>query len=107
MASTAQDGLGGTDSQWKWWFDGHLRFLDDTDGFHQSIVRPGIGRKIGGNWTGWAGYGWIHTSPILGDDYDEHRLWQQLAWSHNLGPWTFALRHRLEQRLGETGDDLG
>ena len=107
LAIFGQDDLRGPKGKWKWWFDGHLRFLEDTDGFNQSIVRPGIGRKIGGNWTAWAGYGWIHTSPIAGDDYDEHRLWQQLTWFHNLGSWTFALRPRLEQRLVETGDDLG
>lgn len=27
----------------RWWYDGHLRLRDDSGGFNQSIVRPGIG----------------------------------------------------------------
>lgn len=91
----------------KWWFDGHARFLDDTDGFHQSIVRPGIGLALTENAAAWAGYGWIRTTPISGADFDEHRIWQQITWSRSFDPFTFALRSRLEQRFLETGDDAG
>jgi len=61
LATFGQDRLGGEGSKWKWWFDGHLRFFDDADGFYQSIARPGIGRAINDHWTAWTGYGWIHT----------------------------------------------
>jgi hypothetical protein len=91
----------------KWWFDGHLRFLDDTDGFHQSIVRPGIGWSLTEKTVLWAGYGWIETTPVSGDTFTEHRIWQQATWSDDFGDVTFALRSRLEQRFLETGDDTG
>lgn len=91
----------------KWWFDGHGRFLEDADGFNQSIVRPGIGWTLNDEAAAWAGYGWIRTSPIAGDDFDEHRIWQQTTWSRRLDPATYALRSRLEQRFLETGDDVG
>lgn len=94
-------------SPWKWWFDGHLRFLEDADGFNQSIVRPGIGWSLGEDLVVWGGYGWIHTSPLTGNDFDEHRTWQQLTWSRGDEVRTFALRPRLEQRFLETGDDVG
>lgn len=91
----------------KWWFDGHLRFFDDNDGFAQSIVRPGIGYALTDNTAVWAGYGWIETSPISGETFTEHRIWQQATWSDDCGDFSFALRSRLEQRFLEPGDDTG
>jgi hypothetical protein len=91
----------------KWWFDGHLRLLDDTGGYNQSILRPGVGAKISERSVAWVGYAFIHTNPLSGIEFDEHRLWQQITWSETQGPWTLALRSRLEQRFLETGDDLG
>ncbi len=91
----------------KWWFDGHMRFLDDADGFNQSLFRPGVGYSLSDNLVIWGGYAWIHTSPVVGSDFDEHRIWQQLTWSDGNELWTFALRPRLEQRFLETGDDVG
>lgn len=92
---------------WKWWFDGHLRFFDDTDGFGLSIVRPGLGYTIAENTTLWAGYGWIHASPNTAPDFDESRFWQQLTWSKEFGCTKFGSRSRLEQRWVDTGDDTG
>ncbi len=91
----------------KWWFDGHARFFDDTDGFGQSIVRPGIGYALDERVTLWAGYGWIRSSPATSADFDEHRIWQQLTWSKPFDCLTLGFRSRLEQRLLETGDDTG
>ncbi|MCP4175373.1 MAG: DUF2490 domain-containing protein [Fuerstiella sp.] len=91
----------------KWWFDGHARFFDDTDGFGQSIVRPGIGYAFDERFTLWAGYGWIRTSPATAPDFDEHRIWQQVTWSQPIGCHTIGFRSRLEQRFVETGEDAG
>ncbi|HMO14864.1 MAG TPA: DUF2490 domain-containing protein [Pirellulaceae bacterium] len=107
LAVFAQDNLGGEESRWKWWFDGHLRYLDDVGGLNQHIVRPGIGKKISDDLVFWGGYAWIHTSPITGDEFDEHRIWQQFTWSHKFDSTTILLRPRLEQRFVETGSDLG
>ena len=95
-------------SRLKWWFDGHLRLLEDADGFNQSIIRPGIGWGLNKNSALWAGYGWIRTSPLGGgEDFDEHRIWQQWTWSKEVRPFKVAARTRFEQRLVETGDDTG
>jgi hypothetical protein len=91
----------------KWWFDGHIRLLDDADGFNQSIVRPGIGWSLNERSTVWVGYAWIRTAPLSGSEFDESRIWQQWTWSNGIENWKFAHRSRFEQRLVETGDDLG
>ena len=102
----AQDRIA-DDSRVRWWFDGHYRLFDDTGGFGQSIVRPGIGLDISENSTLWAGYGWIRTSPIAGQDTDEHRIWQQWTGSRKCGKFKFAARTRLEQRFIESSGDTG
>ncbi len=91
----------------RWWFDGHIRLLDDTDGFNQSIVRPGIGWQLNEQSSLWAGYGWISSRALSGLEFDEHRIWQQWIWSNDFEKWKLALRSRFEQRFVETGDDLG
>ncbi|MCH2596577.1 MAG: DUF2490 domain-containing protein [Pirellulales bacterium] len=101
------EAFGLEDTKLKWWFDGHLRYLDDAGGFNQSIVRPGIGWTLNERSTVWAGYGWIRTSALSGLEFDEHRIWQQWTWSKNLEDWKLGLRSRFEQRFVETGDDLG
>lgn len=94
--------------RFKWWFDGHARFFDDTDGFGQSIVRPGIGYPFGDtSIVLWAGYGWIRTSPAANPVFDEHRIWQQITWTEEFEPTTIGFRSRLEQRFVETGSDTG
>lgn len=91
-----------------WWFDGQLRYLDDSDGFHQSIFRPGMGYQIAPNTNVWAGYAWINTLATGGTNIsDEHRIWQQLMWSPKFTGFSFLSRSRLEQRFLETGDDCG
>jgi len=92
---------------WRWWFDGQLRFSDDSDGFDQSILRPGLGYALGEKTTLWLGYGWFHSDPAATPAHDEHRIWQQLTWDFGLGEQAFGSRTRLEQRFLDTGDDVG
>lgn len=91
----------------RWWFDGHARFFDDSDGYGQSIVRPGLGYAITESSTLWAGYGWIRTSPPNGDEVDEHRIWQQWTTSARIFNAAFSWRSRLEQRFVEGDGDVG
>ena len=96
------------ESRLLWWFDGHLRYLDDTEGFHQSIFRPGVGYQLTPNTNLWAGYGWINTlSNGATELRDEHRIWQQFMWSPKFENCSFIWRSRFEQRFLETGDDMG
>lgn len=96
-----------TDGRWKWWFDGQMRFFEDNDGFGQSLFRPGVGYKLTDKMTVWSGYAWVHTEPNPAPDTEEHRIWEQITWSHKFDPTTLDLRSRFEQRFLETGDDTG
>lgn len=91
----------------RWWFDAHYRMRDDSGGFNQSIIRPGLGYAFAEDQLLWAGYAWIRTSPVTGADFDEHRFWQQWTAAPSAGPWKFLHRSRFEQRWVETGDDVG
>ncbi len=95
------------DSPFRWWFDTHYRLRDDRNGFNQSIIRPGLGCALAEEQTLWAGYAWIRTSPVTGDDFDEHRSWQQWTATPSIGDWRFLHRSRIEQRWVEIGDDVG
>lgn len=90
-----------------WWLDTHYRMRDDSGGFNQSIIRPGMGLKVAEDQALWAGYAWILTSPVEGDDFDEHRFWQQWTAAPSVGDFRFLHRSRFEQRWVETGDDVG
>ncbi|WP_068263825.1 DUF2490 domain-containing protein [Rubripirellula obstinata] len=91
-----------------WWFDAHYRLRDDSDGFNQSILRPGLGISLVQDQALWAGYAWIRTSPTSGSaDFDENRFWQQWTATPSAGDYRFLHRSRFEQRWVETGDDVG
>ena len=93
-------------SRWRWWFDGHARFFEDSDGFETSIVRPGLGYDLDEHFTAWLGYGWIRNDPPSGS-FDEHRVWQQLTWGRPYDWGTPFSRTRLEQRFDERGGETG
>ena len=94
-------------SSLRWWFDAHYRMRDDTNGFNQSIIRPGLGYALSENQVVWAGYAWIKTSPVTGTNIDEHRFWQQWTAAPTVGDWKILHRSRFEQRLVENGNDVG
>ncbi|MEM6330712.1 MAG: DUF2490 domain-containing protein [Planctomycetota bacterium] len=96
----------------RWWLDAHYRLRDDTDGFNQSIVRPGLGVEVAPRHALWAGYAWIRTEPVGGGPigggvFDEHRFWQQWTAAPSAGDWRLLHRSRFEQRWVETGSDVG
>lgn len=95
------------ESRYRWWFDAHYRMFDDADGFGQSIVRPGLGIALTDEQVLWAGYGWISTTPNDGGNFNEHRFWQQWTASPSYEDFRFLHRSRFEQRVLETGDDVG
>lgn len=97
----------GKNERIKYWFDAHLRYFDDSDGFGQSIIRPGVGWSLDEESAIWAGYAWIRTSPAGPESTDEHRLWQQWTYTPALGKWKSLFRTRFEQRWLESTDDVG
>lgn len=92
----------------RWWFDGHLRYRDDSGGYNQSIIRPALGYAINSNTALWWGYAWINELPASGaPSFNENRMWEQLTWSGKCNAASILSRTRLEQRFVETGDDTG
>ena len=97
-----------SESRLRWWFDGHLRYLTDSGGFHQSIVRPGIGYKLNEQTSLWIGYGWINELPTNQQPiFDENRVWQQLIRTKSLGRFNYMSRTRFEQRFRNNSDNTG
>lgn len=96
----------GGENPLRWWFDAHYRLRDDTDGFNQSIVRPGLGYEIADNQVLWAGYAWIRTSPAQAQAFDEHRFWQQWTAAPKCGDYRYLHRSRFEQRWFDTSDEV-
>jgi len=90
-----------------WWLDAQARFRDDVDGFHQTLLRPGLGYATTEHSVLWLGYAWIRTSPAETPNEDEHRIWQQWTWSIASDHISTLLRSRLEQRFPDTGQDVG
>lgn len=71
----------------------------------QSLSRIGIDRHLRGGQIISAGYAWIRTYPYgeqpVAFEFNEHRLWQQLVMSQQLGRLHIQHRYRLEQRWME------
>lgn len=89
------------------WFDGHARFREDGDELDVSLLRPGLGWRVGPKLDLWIGYARIETQRA-GDDVEEERAWQQATYP--VAKWaggSLSGRTRLEQRFRDTGDDTG
>lgn len=92
----------------KLWVEGQGRFGNDSSQFSQGILRTGLGYYFRDNISLWLGYAWIpNNRPANRNDFDEHRIWQQLLWTEKFGEGKFMSRTRLEQRYDDRGDDVG
>lgn len=95
-------------SQWRYAFDAQYRYLERNAGVETLLLRPALGLQANKNLSLFAGYAYVVTEPFAGNSRDEHRLWQQAAWTTTArGQSSLTLRMRLEQRWLETGDDVG
>jgi hypothetical protein len=84
------------------WFDGHWRRMGLGAEPQQVLLRPGVQVTLAPGLRAGGGYAYIATAPY-GESPSprpvrEHRLWQQLSYTH--GFFTLALAHRVrvEQR---------
>jgi len=73
--------------------------------WQQSLARIGLDFRLKENFVITAGYGLIHTYPY-GDfpvmtTFLEHRIWQQINTTNQIGRFTFGHRFRLEQRWSQ------
>jgi len=102
------DFAAGVGDPWRarWAFDGQARFLEDANGFNQSLFRPSLGVDVAESAAVWLGYAWIRTEPSVGGSIDEHRIFQQLTWTQSIRTVSVYSRTRLEQRFIEGNDDV-
>lgn len=105
---TAITSLGALDprlERFHWWMEGQGRFRDSGEVLDQGILRTGLGYALTDRTSAWIGYAYIPSLPQVGETLDEHRLWQQLAWSGSTFLGDLTSRTRLEQRfLEETNE---
>ncbi len=95
-------------SPWRLSLDSPERFANDSHQYAQGTWRGAIGYTLTPHWSAWAGYGFSRTGePYTRTPYDEHRPFQQLAWKDQAGTFSLQYRLRLEERLPDTGEDLG
>ena len=71
--------------------------------WQQSLLRVGLDWHRGDQYTLTGGYGWIRSFPYgeqpISETFDEHRIWQQLITTSQIGALKWMHRYRLEQRL--------
>jgi hypothetical protein len=74
--------------------------------WQQSLMRVGVEYYLKNGLQFTVGYGWIRTFPYgaqpVAFTFDEHRIWQQMMFSHQFWRITLNHRYRLEQRFVET-----
>lgn len=71
----------------------------------QLLLRAGLNYHFAPNAMVTAGYGYIsnyvYESEQSAPEVEEHRIWQQLLMTHNIGRVKFEHRYRIEQRWVE------
>ncbi len=94
---------------WLLYGDIQMRITDDAARIGQTVIRPGIGYRIGPNTTVIIGYMFAHSDPVGPTASDEHRAWQQIAFrvTGNGKGTTVTGRTRLEQRWIVGAPDMG
>lgn len=89
------------------WFDGHARYRDDAADLDVTILRPGVGWRVGNGLDLWVGYARV-TTERPGPNVEEDRAWQQATYP--VTEWfggRLTGRTRLEQRFRDAGSDTG
>ena len=81
------------------------RRADVIINWQQSLARIGFDYRITDNFSATAGYGFIITYPYgkqpVNTTFNEHRIWQQVVFTHAVGTFQINHRYRLEQRWSE------
>lgn len=101
------NGPASRDSRLLVWFDAHARYRNDAQDLDVTILRPGVGWRVGKSLDLWVGYARVDTQRP-GPDLEEDRAWQQATYP--VAEWfggRLTGRTRLEQRFRATGSDTG
>jgi Protein of unknown function (DUF2490) len=84
---------------------------DWGDEWQQLLIRPGLNYTLSPTITVSAGYGFVKTYPYgelpVAQEFDEHRLWEQVAYKMTFLGLDWQHRLRLEQRWIEEVNPAG
>jgi hypothetical protein len=114
----AQTSIATQDNGWYMYFGNHR--LNDRLGIHteyqwrrhnwlpawqQSLLRLGLDYHFDANNSLTVGYAWVVSYPYgeqpIAQEFTEHRIWEQLVFTHRAGVLYVHHRYRLEQRYLE------
>ncbi len=93
--------------RFNWHAELQPRWRESGREFDQLLVRPALFYKLSDRSSLWLGYANAQTRTARSGTTEEHRIWQQFSYAFKLGTVTLLSRTRLEQRLLDTGDDIG
>ncbi len=88
----------------------HARQTDDVSRLGQTLVRPSLTLKLGNGWSAAVGYAYAHSRFAGTVANDEHRAWQQIAYTFRQDPGTGLAvtgRTRMEQRFRPDASGTG
>jgi hypothetical protein len=93
------------DGPWGVHLEAQNRLSDWGADWQQFIVRPGINYQISPALSASLGYAFVETYPYgdlpVAQEFDEHRVWEQLSYKHTWLGLDWQHRIRLEQRYIE------
>lgn len=91
------------ESPWSLHLETQVRRAELGQDSQQLLFRPGLTYNINPNLNLTAGYAYVKTYPYgnfpSADDFPEHRIWQQLSYTHEFLGLDWQHRVRLEQRF--------
>ena len=98
------------DGPWGVHLESQVRRADFGNNWQQFMVRPGVNYAFTPALSASLGYAYVETHPYGDypalDTFPEHRIWQQLSYTHKAANLDWQHRLRLEQRyIGELAPD--
>jgi hypothetical protein len=94
------------DGPWALHLESQIRRADFGEDWQQLLLRAGLVYNLSPNLSAALGYGYVKTYPYGDfpalDDFPEHRIWEQVSYTHKFLELEWQHRLRLEQRfIGE------
>lgn len=95
-------------SPWQWYLELQGRFGSHSSDFKRGFVRPALGYALTPHLSLWLGYAYVPFKSFFDSNLTtvhEHRVFEQVIFSHPLLDGSFTSRTRLEQRFLNTTAD--
>ncbi len=96
------------ESPWLWYLELQGRFGKHSSDFTRGFVRPALGYALTPHLSLWLGYAYVPFKSLIDSNMTtvhEHRVFEQIVFSHPIWDGSFSARTRLEQRFLNTTAD--